>query len=778
MALYGPFLELNPSKKNSDWARQIVSQIRQESYRQLYSEINAIELRKIINSIDELHYVKKMFKNPEKLVEAGFEFIPISIMEKVKNILLGEKLQSELKAYVNAKDPSMDVMRREDKNLLKNKRVIENQVNQLKQQLGLPEEEITNDDFNGNYDQFQQMGMNDEDESEIEHFFETYYLLDDEALLQKFVNHVFSVNALDEYTFDWLVDILSIKTVACQQFVNKLNGCIQIRRLNPWEVFIVKGQNKINQKGDVAIGYYELVTVSEFLKRVGPSFDVYTQFKILFDAVNYNNRIGGINITGVMDPFGVTGLFGNTTGNVVNFNTLLNYQVKLGYMEWKSVDQKTLKEFTNRAGNKKVYEILDNDSSKEYREYKFQPKERTYKCYFLETSTMDQYVFEHGLLHHQEVNGIEDEYSSFSIKYIQLDGKSVAEISKPYIKMCQEAFHKLKFIIRRSKPDGREINAESLRDLSKILTGKEGTPSSIMETFHLIDESINELVVPMKGMDGNPIATSGSINHDIKRPIDSKFKSFAEIIQWAVSAIKADIGITDLRNADEPKTNDVNKLEQTALQKSSNATFYMDYMLDYLYKNQATSTISFLQGIVIFKDPLAYEYAKGVIGEEGCKKLEALPRVALHRLDIFVVSFANFQNRLQVMKDTQIAFEKGLIDYSVKVLIDSIDDFRKAQRILAFKENAKKKELQQQEMQKQKAMSDLEAQKHKNAIEQIDRRGGWELKKANAMAQGYIDASEVNAKVKLGVEDKKGENEKDKKVLEDELAKQKETYTG
>lgn len=784
MSFYGAFLETDPAKKDTAWMTEIVSQIRMQSYRSLYDPFKAKKYRDIILSNQNLDYVKRMFKKPEKLEEDGFEFISISVMEKIKNILIGEKLQAEIKAYVNAKDPSMERMKKEDKNLLKNKRLIEGQVNSLKKDLGLPPEKITNDDFNGNYDQFDQMGMDETDDSQIENFFETFYQLDIEADLQKWVNHIFSVNEIDQYTNDFVIDIMAIKTIAIQQYINQINGCTEVRRLNPEDVFIIKGQNKINQKGDVAVGYYEEVTVGEFIKRCGSNFDFFTQFKRIFDSIFYNT---GLRITGAMlSPFQLTGNYSSSGDDICigdpeatcSYQTLMNYKVKLGYIEVKSVDAKRFKKFTSLSGNEKVYEIdpLKKDS-KDYESINFNTQERTYKCNFLATSLMDQYVYNHGLVFHQDVDGVEDQYSNFTIKYIQFDGKTIAQIAEAYIKLAQEAFTKLRFLLRRAMPDGRSYNAEAMKDLTKILTGKEGTAVSIATTFEMLDNSINELFVPPRNRDGSLGNIQGGVNHDIKRSLDTKFKSYVEIISWAVSMIKQDIGITDLRNADEPKTNDVNKLEQSALSKSTNATYYIDYMLDYAYKNTAITNISFLQDILLYKDRVAYKYVQNVLGEEGCKRLLSLPKLSVHRMDIFVTSFANYMDRVRVLKDTQTAFEKGLIDYQTKMLVDSIDDFRKAQKVLIHQEEKRIRDLQKEQKAKNDFEIKLDDHKTKNQLLLIDRKGSWELKKGQAQAQGYIDASEVNAKVKLGIEDKKGENEKNKKVLENELEKQKETYS-
>jgi len=753
------FIEFDPKKKDKNWMQRVITQFRMTSYKSLYDYNRARKNRSIVNSEQSMENIKKMFKNHDDLEKAGFEFLSIAVMEKIRNILTAEKMKAEIKAYVDAQDPSMSRLKKEDKNLLKNKKMIDSVVNDVQKSIGLPPKNISNEDFNGNYDDFEAMGFDQEEPMDIESFFEYFYQLDTEIDFQKVINHVFNVNAVQDYTHLFLEDAMAIKTLACQQYVSKTTGQITWRRIPAENIWVIKGGNSSNQKEDVAIGYYDTITVSEFIRRAGDDFNFVDQFMFIIQGVNYKgNRISGVQMS--------EDVILGEKGSEVTYSQLLTFKVEIGYIEFKSIDSDTYKAFQNKLGNTKLYEMRDDDTKGQNEYQKVSDfRERTYYSYFLATNNYDQYVYDGGLLYHQETEGQEDEYSASSIKYIQMQGKSIAEVALPWIEMAQEAFSKFRYLLRDAKKDGRSYNLESLMEVAKQFSGGV-TPASLQQTLSKFEESVNDIYSWPRDPDGSIITVQGGVNFERVNTHDTKFTSYKDIVSWAVEMIKNDIGINDMREGATPTTNDVYKLEQASLQQSSNATYYIDNMFDYIYRNSAISTLSVFQDIIRFKSSLPYKYFLNVIGEDGCKRIEALPKISPHRMDIYVSSYANSSDRIRVMQDTQVAFDKGFLSYQDKVLIDNTNDHRKAQKLLVIKQAKAAKELQKQEELKHNRLLEVENTKTENELKRIDRKGGWELKKAQAMADGYYRASQANADAKANSEATKIQAEKDKINLE------------
>lgn len=766
MLLSPKYTELNPRNKDSKWINDLISEFRLTGLNAIYSREKAQLNRRLINSDSSIENIKKMFENPNEMEKAGFEFMQIAVIEKIKNIITAERMKAEIKAYVDAQDPSLERLKKEDKELLKNKKTIDFAVNTLKQKIGLPLKNIDNEDFSGNYNSFDEMGFDSDDIGDIETFFQVFYQLDTEIDFQKIINHVFALNSIDEYTYRFVEDVLSTKTLAIQQYVNKLTGQINIKRIIPENLRRIVGENGVNQKSDIAVGYYEIITIQEFLKRVGDNFDFVQEFASILAGVNsYNNvKYGAIELSeGV--------ILGDRNTQICTYTNLLSYKVEVGYIEFKSIDSIDYKRFVNSVGNEKVYQI--NDNKKDKKQYSKEPlfMERTYKANFMTTSISTQYVFNSGLLYHQETEGQEDEYSNFSIKYIHYEGKTVAEIAKPWVTMAQEAFNKFRFLLRNAKPDGTDYNIESLMQVSKAFLGTDGKPEDLQAVLKLLQKNADSLW-SFPEVNGQIIQTQGDLNRPIKSPFDNKMKTYKDIVDWAVAGIKSDLGFNDMRSGETPSTNDVYKLEQASLVQSSNATYYIDSMFDYIYKNAAISTLAFVNDIIRFKDTLPYNYILNVIGESGIKRLETLPRISPHRMDIYVSSFGTVQDRIRILQDTSVAFQKGIIDYSTKILIDSINDHRQAQKLLIIKQDKAKKQAQQQAQQAQQyKMQEIQA-KTQGEKEIVQLRGDLEIKKAQIQAEGYITAATINSQSGQERVKAKGEVEKEGALLEHQLKQQ------
>lgn len=770
MIYFQDYLQFDPKKKDISWMSRLISQMRLTSYKPLIDFDRARLNRLVVNSEQSLEDIYKMFKDDkQKLEKEGFKLLGgISIFEEIKNILTAEKMKAEIKAYVDAKDPSLQRLKDEDKNLLKNKKLIDGTANNIQRSIGLPPKEIGNEDFNGNYEDFSSMGFDTSDEMDIETFFETFYQLDTEIDFQKIINHVFASNSVEDYTADFLEDCMAVKCLAIQQYINKMTGAITFRRLVPENIWRIAGQTRVNQKSDVAVGYYDYITVSEFLKRAGDNFDFVAQLEWLLYGVNFMNS--SLQLTGILMPDQT--ILGDKK-NVCTYNEVLNYKVSLGYIEFKSFDAIKYKEFQNQLGNTKIYEVNEDEAmEKKYLEHA-DFKERTYSAYFLVTSSFEQYVFTGGLLYHQETEGQEDEYGNFSIKYIKNKGKTIAEVARPWIEVAQEAFAKFRYVLRRSKEDGKQYSLDSLMQVAKAFNNNQGDPATLRATLDMLKESADSIWAFPRTEEGELIMTQGDLNFDNPNPFDGKIKSYKEIVDWAVQMIKADLGINALREGATPKTNAVGRLEVLSEEMAQNTTYVdIDNMLDYIYRNSGISTLSFTMDIIRFKDSLPYKYLHEVIGEEGCARLSKLPKIEPHRMDIYVTSASNVKEREIVYRDTAIAFQKGVIDYSTLMLINKVDDPRKAKKLLAIKEQKLKLETQKAEQQKQANIIALQDKKTQDQLMLTNAKGSWEVKKAQIQSEGFIRASQINAEAKGAVESQKIAGERNKEILEHEMDQQ------
>lgn len=768
------FFEIDPAKKDNQWAERLITHFR-SYWGYLVHPSDAEKNMAIILSRYDMKNVKKMFKDPNKM---GMEFLPIAIMEKIRNILIGERVKAGITVNLNAVDPTAESERKSDKSLLENRKDIEQLISFMQQGIGLPEYKMANEEkitgkkvFKGNIDMFDALGLNPGEADQVAYFFKVWFKLLHEMRAQDVVNYFINYNEVRDNIEKWCNDIMGKKVISAQAYVNETSGAIDIKYIAPERVRLIPGK-RADGKDSVCIGYEDTVTVSDVIKRMGNSFDWDRDMYYLLNAVNYTNHR---EITGIFDGESlICGAYRNRQSQeYCQFNDFLNFKVEIGYIEFKTFNADAYKIGVDWHGNlryiKKPPTSQLHEASKYAKEIWY--NEVTYKSYYLATSTNTQKLFKCGPLYHQTIEGAEDEYSNYSIFFKKEAGPTIAEVAYPWIELAQEAFTKFRWMVRKAKPKGRAYNYESLIKVAQKMIKDGNEKTKIHEVIKMFEEGINEIFT-IPEIDGQKVGGGVNPNYDLPNGLDVTALSFKEIINWAVENIKGDLGINEIREAYSPKPNDGFKLQMTTLEQSRNATNYMSEMIDNVLRQTAKYTLNCVQDIVRYKDTIPYNFLKRAIGETAINDIKELDGVSLHRYGIFVNSFATYMERQRVLAETNEAWQKGEISYEVKMLIDSIDDYRKAAYIMAFEKVRAKREKQQEVQQLHMNAMQVADTQHKNKMDEIDLNGKYGVREQQVRGYYYYIASINLAKSKENLQEIKSENKKEEISLKSQADKE------
>lgn len=761
MLYYEEFLNFDPSSKTPQWANQLVTRFR-EHWVPLINARDAEDNMRLVLSRYDMKDVEGMFKDPKKI---KMEFLPLAIFEKVRNILIGESEHAGISVDVNAIDPMSEGQRKQDRKLLENRAEIESLLTYLNQSIGLPEYKLSQDpEFksNGNIEAFDDMGLNSQDPSHLGHFMKTWYRLQHEIDAQNLVNYDIKVNELEQHIPDWINDILGKKAIAMQCYVNEMTGKYEMRYLKPEYVLHIPGVRK-DGNDDVCKGYEDVITVSELIKRMGNDFDLEKNILHIIHAVNYRTSR---QITGVYDSVTerVYGTGDKQTVEVVPcVADFLNFHVQIGYIEWKSWDCTTSKVGENYHGNYRRYNRSYSYEPTEDTGYKKEAKyhQTTYKSFYLCTSGTTQILYKFGKLYHQVIEGAEDEYSSYSIFHQIKEGPTAAEVAKPWIRLAQETFTKMRWMVRAAKPKGRTYNYDSLIKLANRMY-KEGDPvSKLTKAIEFMSDGINEFFVPPT-IAGERIGGGGIPNADLPNGLDPTAFTFKDIVEWAVANIKDDLGLNNVRTAYNPKPNDGLGLQMQTTESSINATRYIPMMVDSLIRNGAKHCLLTKQDIVRFKDTLPYNYILSVHGESVVSRLQGLNNIAHHRYNLVLNSLGSYNNRKKIHQDTEIAFERQQITYAVKLMVDSIDDPKKAAQVLMFEQEKEAKRKQEEVRATQEHLERLEQMKGQLQIQRVQIEGQLELQREDLKGQWLYRVEQLKQESEASIKREIMANEPDK----------------
>lgn len=184
----------------------------------------------------------------------------------------------------------------------------------------------------------------------------------------------------------------------------------------------------------------------------------------------------------------------------------------------------------------------------------------------------------------------------------------------------------------------------------------------------------------------------------------------------------------------------------------------MSEMIDSILRQFAKYTLNAVQDIVRYKDTIPYNFLKRAIGGTAIEDIKELEGVSIHRYGIFVNSFATYMERQRVLQETNEAWQKGEIPYEIKMLIDSIDDYRKAAYIMAFeKQRAKKEKDKEIQVAHQNAMQ-LEELRHNNKKDEIITEGNLEIRAQQVRGYYYYQAAIASAQSRENINNSKIEN--------------------
>lgn len=758
-------LEFNPNNKNKAWADRLISYYRQH-WAPVIDPTRYNHNMNIVLAKNNMNDVVKMFRDPKKL---GFRFIPIAVIEKLRNILFGERHKAGVSVEVRSVDPSAEKDERRDRNILKTRKDFEALMTYVNRSIGLPSYDLSqekaqgNNPFKGNMEAFDEMGLDPGNPQDVSYFFQTHYKLLYEMDSQEIINCLINAAEVATYIEDLNNDIMAVNTVCGRMLVNQVTGGFDYAYLQPDKTLTIPGSRN-NSKTAVCNGFEDDVTVGKFLQMAGDEFDANIHLTLLVNAVSYRT---GRNIVQISEDNAIVYQKGtDQRGEHLSWDDFSTLKVGVGYIEWKSYDAVAYKIGKDFAGNTRSFKIDLATELQEGSPYmkEVRHKEVTYKAHYLSISSNSQLLFGFGKLYHQAIDGMEDEYSNYSIFWKTRTGPSIAEVAEPWIEYVQELFYKQKWMVRKSKPKGRSYNYESLVKMAKHLIAEGNLQSKVTQVIRMFEEGINEIFT-LPEVNGEKVGGGVNPHQELPNGLDPTVIHFKGLIEWCYQMIAGDLGFNDLRTAESLPPNSGFKLQMNAMESSRNATEYINALLDDHFREMAKRMLLISHDVIRFKTSVPYKYLCDMVGQSVVDRLDDFlrSRKAPHRFGIFVVSLSTYNERQEIKQQAFAANQKGEIPFEVLMLINETLDYRKAAYILSYeKKRAERLKLEEQKMLHDQAMTLSEKQKA-DQIAVIEAEG--KAKERLAHIEGYYEVLVVE-------KENEGELERTREKLNAEPSKQ------
>lgn len=621
---------------------------------------------------------------------------------------------------------------------------------------------LNDKEFHGNVPDFNKMGMDPTDQSEVQFFFDTYYKLNYEGYAQNTVMAYLGVNRAEDDIPRYCNDILSVKDVCKQDFISPATGQIVTKYLQPNQVRAIFGNNRDASDAPVR-GWERQVTIQEMINILGNAFNFERDWFYLITAINYGNgqkfdgfTRGGKNYISqdLIYPESVANMDQpreERSLSLLDYDSYdtFNYKVYFGYIEWEQPCVHTEKrdKVTGRMFT------VSNDFEPSLKS-KYEKEEWGYfvtkVSNYIATGAFSQKLYNYGNLYMAQTKGDSDEYSIGTISIIREEGLSAMEIAELYVDIANYAYYKMLWAIHRSKPDVWSWAYESLREVAMKMNQSVVSGTNAPQKAGGFGDAINNLIDQfdkklfmlhtMPIVNGQPVGGGGLPHQKIPGALDALAIQLREmVVEWAEKQIGDKLGLEGIAAANAPNPRDGLKINQVYLQQSKSAIGYIQRMIDSSFRHTARLYLQYIQDILRFPGTLPYKYLLNLVGDEAVEGLASLGTdAAPHRFAIYATSFSIVPEKQQMLQEAQMAFQKGNLSFVEYQLIKNIEEPIIAAKISAFfQEKAEKRKEDQQKAANDFAMQMKKAdQQAKFDLEKMVAQ--FNLERERVRTNGYI----------------------------------------
>lgn len=720
------------------------------------------------------------FKDKNFIENTNFD--QIDVMFSIRNSLTEELMKNPPKAELKATDPTAISDRLKDITMLKSRKLIEGDVTKYRQQIGIPGQyKLPHNKFNGNVQDFDDMGLDEDDPDDINFYTTNFQRLAYEIAGQQLVNDVFKLSRFDQDTLrKFVIDIMANNVLSCQSYVDKITGEIKHNYIYPE---VAKGIFNDSNDGhnDICKGWEDSKTVSEFLQMVGNEFVWERDWTKLLFSINfaYQQKYTGFRRSGIgytilnsealISESGIPMEEIKKGDNLLEWSLAYTYKISMGYVEWNTCEATSTalykRDPDNPYGAPKPdaligfvpysYELQGKHPVTEYqKESSYQ--QQWYSSYFLQTSIIGQWIFGFGKVYLQNLEGANDEYAAGTLKYYILEGQSAAEIAAPFIDFVNFAYYKTQWIVYHAKPEEDQVVLEELIAVSKGLQkmNPQNSSSKLVSIENILDQLIsyqrkNFLRIrsfPM--IDGRSVGQLPQLEGK-RNGIDNLSQQMIQVMQWAETQIQMKLGVNQMRLGGNPQSRESFDSTQATLQSSINTTGYIYRTIQFVKEKLATTALLYAQDVIKFKESIPFKWLTRMLGYEQFTSLQALNNVAAHRFGIFFGDYNSAIDKQNVLQAANMAMQQKMITMSGWGIITQTEDPKLGFKILAYLERKAQKKQQQQIVSQQQAAINLENQKFNNEMQIIKEQNAGNIQRSTISGQATEAAATTNADAKI-----------------------------
>jgi hypothetical protein len=726
-----------PSEKlKPSWCMQVVN------YHWYNASLINLLSGKNINQIEEytsgnisMDHFKRMFtslgkalqaaaKNPDGSVnqnliahfdKTALSWYPLALIPQKLNSAIATIQKILIEITCVAQDGLAMKKRKEDIEFLKNKPLIEEDLQDLADQMQLGKVDIGSTKHGSKKFSETPMGLdlNDSDEENI--FAKLLYSLNVETANEKALQQIYYLTKAAQVRLLEITDQFKFGVSVNSGFTSSMTGLPTVEYVYPGDVYTP--QSRLPDYSDVEVQVED--------KQV----TVLQMFNYFSDEICDLDKLEEI-INGKK-----TGYCDCNKRSYVDQKNWGSFKINLKLIEVKSVDWVGVKTDKNNSG---VKMITENESECGHKIW----AQNTYRFWWV---TNTQYCFGiERLPFSHRTKGVES-YQNFSKNIYKSQSKSTVELSISENIKAIIADIKLEYALIKSLPAGKYID---LRFLRSALSGlqEENNKWTQQDLINLAFEQ-NIVIGDTEGFDGK---NDGQMKPMM--PIDGGLRT--EITGYISTIINADRNISSLTGINEqltgqsPNPDMLVGLQKLLINAGINSIHYAYHAIESQYQCLFNLWANLLQG-AIDKGGKIKQAIIDFIGMEDTELLDGLNETPLHNLTIRAVITQREVERQNYQDKLNLLITKGVLSTVDEYLLSGIDNPKERFAYLAVKEKRFMKKQDQIRRENYEQQQQLVQQQGANMVQAKDAETQGEIKLA--YTKGEVQARIIQLSEQLNM---------------------------
>lgn len=680
---------------------------------------------------------RKMFKSERNKINAAANNNPDHFLNNpdipvdgfVQTPLINVKLNSAralvgkipLEVEVKAQDPLAIRKKEEDIQFIRQKPVLEAQLNEVSERIGMGKVDLGTTKHSAERYSDSPYGLDLNEPDELEVFDGLLYNLGVEAALQSGVEQFGEIKNLKQIKDLEIRDQFYYGVSSHFAFTSDITGLPDVEYCYP---------------GDVRVPYSNLQDYGD------NPFRFFEKRATVLELLNYSNDLCKDDLYDLMNA-PVTGYCACNKRDNIKEGDFNSCKVDLVLCMIKSVDFVGIAPLNAKSRFTQIITNPDEAAKCTTKVY----GQNTYYAWWLKNT---KYYFGIGKLDFAHREQGQESFQGFPINIYKSQEKSAVELSIGENKKAQIADIKMQHAIIMSLPAGRYIDLKFLRGAltGLVQEGGEGGQKWTMETLLGLALEKNTMIGDTEGFDGKNDGQFKPVI-DIPGGLKSEIIGYMQVIADANTKISQYTGINE--NLIGQKTEELVRNNQAAINAGLTALQYVQDAIAAQYQKLFTNWANAIRAC-IEKGGKPKEAIVNLIGSKQANLIDALNDIPLHTMGIKVSLVQDNDWKARFNAELNKNVINGVIDTVDVYMLESITRAKQRFGLLAVKIKQWKERVERQRQEdfaNQQAMLQQQGANMTNAVR--EKTSG---KIQEIYAQGDASAQIITLAAQLGLQDK------------------------